>query len=155
MTPIEIAILGGGHNALAAAAYLAMAGHQVQILEKRHQLGGAACTDTTTFPGHKISRYSYLDSLMLSQIVDDLDLRRLGYEVLCRNPSSFTPCPSGPSLLLGPDMAFNQAQIAQLSPHDAEMYPRYEEQSGGPGEGKADMMTRIAPRGRWPRRISE
>jgi phytoene dehydrogenase-like protein len=155
MLPKDIVIIGGGHNGLVAAAYLAREGHQVRILEARPQLGGAASTNTTLFPGKKVSEFSYLNSLMLSEIVRDLDLKRFGYEVLLRNPSSFTPCLHGPSLLLGPDMAFNQAQIAQFSPRDAEMYPLYEEQLGELGEWMAKIMTMIPSSGRWPPKKSD
>src|SRR4029077_8149100 len=101
----QIVVIGAGHNGLVATAYLLKAGHKVTVLESRHQIGGAASTDTTTFPGFKISTASYLNSLFLQEIVDELDLKRFGYEMIPRNPSSFTPVPNSPkSLLMGKDM---------------------------------------------------
>ena len=147
MSPKTI-VIGGGNNALVLAAYLAKAGYKVIILESRDQVGGAAFTDTTTFPGFKISTFSYLNSLFSPKIVDDLELKRHGYEVLPRSPSSCTPLPSGEALLLGPDMAFNQEQIAQFSKRDAEVYPEYERQLSELGEWMARMMA-MAPSSSW------
>ena len=87
----KIVIIGAGHNGLVTAAYLAKAGHEVTVLEKRGVAGGASSTDTTTFPGFKISTASYVNSLFLPEIVQDLELEKYGYEVIPRNPSSFTP----------------------------------------------------------------
>ncbi len=142
----KIVVIGGGHNGLVAAAYLAKAGHEVTVLESRANVGGAASTDTTTFPGYKISSASYLNSLFLPEIVRELDLRRFGYEVLCRNPSSFTPLADGKSsLFLGPDMEFNKREIAKFSAKDAEAYPRYEHQLGEIADWMASVMTMTPP----------
>lgn len=122
----KIVIVGAGHNALVAACYLAKAGHSVEIFEKRSLVGGCCVTDETTFPGFKVSSAAYVNSLFLPEIVEDFNLRKYGYEVLFRNPSSFTPLPNGKYLLLGPDKEYNQKEIAKFSEKDAIKYPEYE-----------------------------
>lgn len=119
-------IVGGGHNGLTCAAYLARAGLQVVVLERRPILGGAAVTEEIV-SGYKFSRASYLQSLLRPGILRDLDLPRHGLKLLPRNPSSFTPTVNDGYLLMGPDTALNRAQIGKFSKHDAEVYPLYEE----------------------------
>ena len=142
----KIVVIGGGHNGLVAAAYLAKAGHDVTVLESRSVVGGAASTDTTTFPGYKISTASYLNSLFLPEVIADLELKRFGYEMLPREPSSFTPLPdSTKSLLMGSDMEYNQMQIEQFSAHDAVAYQRYEHELGEIAAWMSKMMTMTPP----------
>lgn len=124
-TRYDCVIVGGGHNGLVCAAYLAKAGRKVLVLERHHTVGGAAVTEEIA-PGYRASTASYLISLLLPQIEQDLRLRDHGYKVLGRNPSSFTPLPDGRSLLMGPDDALNHREIAKFSARDAEAYPRYE-----------------------------
>src|ERR687885_2661586 len=104
MTNYDIIIVGAGHNGLTAAAYLARAGRKVLVLERRPVLGGA-CVTEEVFPGCKVSTAAYVNSLLRPQIIRELELKRHGFEMLPRNPSSFTPFPDGRSLLLGPDKA--------------------------------------------------
>jgi len=118
-------IIGGGHNGLVTAAYLAEKGWKTLVLERRHVLGGA-CVSEELWPGYKISTAAYVVSLLLPEIERELELRRHGYRVLPRNPSSFTPFEDGRSLLLGPDKEFNRREIAKFSQRDAEAFPRYE-----------------------------
>uniref|UniRef100_A0A7N0VBH2 Uncharacterized protein n=1 Tax=Kalanchoe fedtschenkoi TaxID=63787 RepID=A0A7N0VBH2_KALFE len=120
-------VIGGGHNGLTAAAYLARSGLSVAVLERRHVLGGAAVTEEI-IPGFKFSRCSYLQSLLRPSIIKELELTRHGLKLLKRNPSSFTPCLDGRYLLLGPDKEFNCSEISKFSKRDAEAYPRYERQ---------------------------
>lgn len=121
----DCVIVGGGHNGLVCATYLAKAGRKVLVLERHHTVGGAAVSEEVA-PGYRASTASYLISLLLPQVEQDLQLRAHGYKVLGRNPSSFTPLPDGRSLLMGPDEALNRREIAKFSARDAEAYPRYE-----------------------------
>lgn len=118
-------VIGAGHNGLLTAAYLAKAGKRVCILERRDVIGGCSVTEEL-WPGYKISTASYVVSLLLPEIIDELQLKQNGLKILPRNPSSFTPTSDGRHLLLGPDPKFNQAQISKFSQRDAENYPKYE-----------------------------
>lgn len=120
----DCVVIGGGHNGLVTAAYLAKAGKSVCVLERRHILGGCACTEEV-WPGYRVSTAAYVISLFLPEITRDLRLKQYGLEVLPRNPSSFTPLLDGRSLTLGPNMVKSQGEIAKFSRHDAEAYPKY------------------------------
>jgi phytoene dehydrogenase-like protein len=120
----DCVVIGGGHNGLVTAAYLAKAGWRVCVLERRHVLGGAAATEEL-WPGYKVSTAAYVISLFLPEIIEELGLRAQGLRILARNPSSFTPLRDGRSLLLGPDPDLCRREIAKFSPRDAEAYPRY------------------------------
>ncbi|ETN84613.1 hypothetical protein NECAME_17076 [Necator americanus] len=119
-------VVGGGHNGLTAAAYLARAGKRVCVLERREVLGGAAVTEEIV-PGFKFSRASYLLSLIRPIVIKDLNLKDHGLRHHIRNPSSFTPVRnSKDSLLLGLDMQENCNEIGKFSKRDAEAFPKYE-----------------------------
>mgnify|MGYP001827193882 CR=1 FL=1 len=120
----DIVVIGGGHNGLVAAAYLAKAGKRVCVLERRHVLGGCATTEEL-WPGYKVSVAAYVISLFLPEIIRDLRLPQYGLEILPRNPSSFTPLPDGRSLTLGADMTMCQREISKFSAADAAAYPNY------------------------------
>lgn len=120
----DCVVIGGGHNGLVAAAYLARAGKSVCVLERRHVLGGCATTEEL-WPGYKVSVAAYVISLFLPEIIRDLKLPQYGLKILPRNPSSFTPLLDGRYLLLGPDERANVREIEKFSRRDAEAYPRY------------------------------
>jgi len=117
-------VIGGGHNGLICAAYLAKAGKRVCVLERRHVLGGCAATEEI-WPGYKVSTAAYVISLLLPEIIRDLRLKAHGLKILPRNPSSFTPLLDGRSLTLGPDARANRSEISKFSRKDADAFPRY------------------------------
>jgi phytoene dehydrogenase-like protein len=119
-------IVGGGHNGLVCAAYLAKAGRRVLVLERRPMLGGCAVTEEV-WPGYRISVASYLVSLLKDEIVRDLDLKRHGYHVYPKDPPFFTPFPDGRHLFMWQDSARTIAEIARFSKHDAEAFPKYDD----------------------------
>jgi phytoene dehydrogenase-like protein len=125
MADYDMIIIGAGHNGLVTAAYLARAGKRVLVLERREVLGGA-CVTEEVWPGYKVSTAAYVNSLLRPEIIRDLELKRHGFEMLPRNPSSFTPFPDGRHLLLGPDPELNRREISKFSTRDAEALPRYE-----------------------------
>lgn len=119
-------VVGGGHNGLTTAAYLARAGQRVLVLERRSILGGA-CVTEELWPGYRISRAAYVAGLLRPSVIRELDLERHGLRLVPRRPaSSYTPLPDGRGLLLGEDRHASEASIAQFSRADAEAFPRYE-----------------------------
>ncbi|MGE3261686.1 MAG: phytoene desaturase family protein [Bacteriovoracia bacterium] len=143
-TSYDAIIVGGGHNGLVTAAYLAKAGLSVAVFEKRPVVGGCAVTEEP-FPGFKFSTLSYVNSLFHPEIIEDLKLKEFGFEMLPRNPSSFTPFPNGSHLLLGPDKDMNRREISKFSRKDAENYPRYEAMLEETAEILKPMMLMAPP----------
>jgi phytoene dehydrogenase-like protein len=116
-------VIGGGHNGLTNAAYLARAGKKVLVLERRHVLGGAAVTEEV-FPGFKFSVCSYVVSLLRPEIIRDLDLPRHGLEILPLD-GTFTPMPNGDYLWRVNDHGKTRREIARHSRLDAEAYEEF------------------------------
>jgi phytoene dehydrogenase-like protein len=129
-------VIGGGHNGLVAAAYLARAGRKVLVLERRHIVGGAAVTEEV-FPGFRISVCSYVVSLLRPEIIRDLDLPRHGLEILPLD-GTFTPMPSGDYLWRVNDHAKTRREIARHSKLDAEAYDEY-------GKAMVEMARFVKP----------
>src|SRR5216684_1250505 len=119
----DVIVIGGGHNGLTTAAYLARAGKKVLVLERRHVLGGAAVTEEV-FPGFKFSVCSYVVSLLRPEIIRDLDLPRHGLEILPLD-GTFTPMPSGDYLWRVNDHGKTHREIARHSKLDAEAYDEF------------------------------
>src|SRR5262249_7835222 len=122
-TKYDVIVIGGGHNGLTNAAYLARAGKKVLVLERRHVLGGAAVTEEV-FPGFKFSVCSYVVSLLRPEIIRDLDLPRHGLEILPLD-GTFTPMPNGDYLWRVNDHGRTHREIARHSKLDAEAYDEF------------------------------
>src|ERR1700759_4300916 len=118
-------VVGGGHNGLTTAAYLAKAGQRVLVLERRHILGGA-CVTEELWPGRRVSRASYVVSMLQPKVVADLELARFGYEPIPLDPPFATSAPAGTPMLFHNDTRAIDACIAAVSPHDAEAMPGFE-----------------------------
>jgi phytoene dehydrogenase-like protein len=116
-------VIGGGHNGLVNAAYLAKAGKKVLVLERRHVLGGAAVTEEI-IPGFLFSECSYVVSLLRPEIIRELDLPRHGLEILPLD-GTFTPMPNGDYLWRMNDHARTQREIRRHSRLDAEAYDEF------------------------------
>jgi phytoene dehydrogenase-like protein len=129
-------VIGGGHNGLTAAAYLARAGRKVLVLERRPVLGGAAVTEEV-FPGFRFSVCSYVVSLLRPEIIRDLDLPRHGLEILPLD-GTFTPMPNGDYLWRVNDHAKTRREIARHSRLDAEAYDEY-------GKAMVEMARFVKP----------
>jgi phytoene dehydrogenase-like protein len=120
-----VIVVGGGHNGLACAAYLARRGMDVLVLERRDVLGGAAVTEEP-WPGYRISSASYVVSLMPPRIVEELALERFGYRVSILEPDYWVPYADGTSLTLWEDTARSAREIAKFSEHDADAYVEFD-----------------------------
>src|ERR1700761_6205821 len=116
-------VIGGGHNGLVNAAYLAKAGKKVLVLERRHVVGGATVTEEI-YPGFKFLPGSYLISLLRPEVIRELDLPRHGLEIMPLE-STFVPLPDGNYLADWPDHDLTREEILRQSPRDADAYGEY------------------------------
>lgn len=119
----DAVIVGGGHNGLVCAAYLARAGRRVLVLERRPVLGGAAVSEEL-HPGFRFSVCSYVVSLFRPRILRELDLARHGLQIIPLE-TSFTPYPDGRSLVRWSDAQQSRREIERFSRRDAERYPEF------------------------------
>jgi phytoene dehydrogenase-like protein len=117
---VDAIVIGAGHNGLTSAAYLAKAGKQVLVFERRHVVGGAAVTEEI-YPGFQYSVCSYVVSLLRPEVIRELDLARYDLEIIPLD-STFTPMPNGNYLARWGDPAKTRREIMRHSRRDAEAY---------------------------------
>ncbi|MEP6758886.1 MAG: NAD(P)/FAD-dependent oxidoreductase [Actinomycetota bacterium] len=131
-TGYDAIVVGGGHNGLVAAAYLAKKGARTLVLEARHKTGGAADTMSPwpEAPGFKVTTLSYVMSLMPDTILRDLELERHGYRSIPTGPY-FVPFPDGRFIIQHDDPKQNYAEFAKFSKKDADALERWEAWIGG------------------------
>ena len=115
-------VVGGGHNGLVAANYLAMEGLSVLVLERRDFVGGA-CVTEELFPGFRVSSCSYFMHLLQRPIIEDLGLRQHGLHVYPIDPIRFQPFPGGQSISRWHDDRRTAEEIRKISPKDADRFP--------------------------------
>ena len=120
----DAVIVGGGHNGLVCAFYLANAGLKVKVLERRNIVGGAAVTEEF-HPGFKNSTASYTVSLLNPSVIKDMELKENGLEIIKRPISNFLPISDSEFLKVGGSLEATQKQFRKFSNHDAEMLPEY------------------------------
>ncbi len=142
----DVLIIGGGHNGLVCAFYLARAGLKVRVLERRGVVGGAAITQEF-HPGFRNSVASYTVGLLHPSVIADLDLHRHGLRILRRPISNFLPMETGDGLEVGGSTARTQAEFARFSKRDAERLPAYEARLEAAADLLRATLTRTPPRG--------
>ncbi len=141
-------VVGGGHNGLVAAAYLARSGARVAVLEARPTVGGAVDTSAPFLdhPEIRVSTYSYVMSLMPAFIIDELGLRRHGYDVTPFGPY-YQAFPDGRSITIhGDDPKATAESVSRFSRRDAETLPRWEAWLHGVTEVIGPLLHRVPPR---------
>ncbi len=125
MAETDVIIIGAGHNGLTCAAYLAMAGLRVKVVERRKVVGGAAVTEEF-YPGFRNSVAAYTVSLLNPQIISDLKLHQHGLRIVERRAQNFLPAPDGSYLLTGEGRTHQS--VARLSEHDADRIDAFSRQ---------------------------
>src|SRR5690349_9299645 len=120
----DAVVIGGGHNGLVCACYLAAAGLKVAVFERRPIVGGAAVTEEF-HPGFRNSTASYTVSLLHPKVIRDLRLAAHGLEIVERPLANFLPLPNRGHLKVGGGLAATQAEVARFSPKDAAALPDY------------------------------
>jgi len=141
----DVVVIGGGHNGLVAAAYLARSGLSTLVCERRGVLGGAAVSEHPFGPGYTVTSLSYVVSLLPPALVRDLRLASHGYHVFPQGPY-FAPRADGRYLSLPDDAAARRAQIAKFSARDAEAYERYQAHLADLGAVLGPLLEQIPPR---------
>jgi len=140
----DVVIIGGGHNGLVTAFYLARAGHKPLILERRPVVGGAAITDDL-HPGFKCSTLAHLAGPLRADVARDLRLERHGLQVVTPEARAFAPAPDGRALVLYGDPGRTAQGIAAFSRKDAEKYPEFHRALGRIAAVLADLESLTPP----------
>ncbi len=117
-------IVGGGHNGLIAAGYLAKERLKVLVLERRHSVGGA-CVTEEIIPGHRVTRTSYVCSLLLPEVIRDFRMADYGFELLVPEPNGLQPLPDGRGIVWWSDPKKRAEEIAKFSPKDVENIEKF------------------------------
>jgi phytoene dehydrogenase-like protein len=145
MNSYDAVVIGGGHNGLVAAAYLARGGAKTIVLEARDNVGGASTTEQPWGPEFNVSALSYVVSLIPPRLVNELKLQQFGYKVYPQE-SYFMPRVDGDALVMGgKDPAAKRAEIARYSKHDADALDKWNEWIGALGAMLAPMLVQPAP----------
>ena len=146
--PYDVIVIGGGHNGLVAGGYLAKAGARTLVLEAHKKCGGAAATESPwpEAPQFKVTKYSYVMSLMPDTILRDLNLKRHGYKVFPMGPY-YQAWPDGTSLkLYADDAKANYESVARFSKKDAEAMVRWDTWLHGVADVMGPMLMHIPPK---------
>ena len=152
-------VVGGGHNGLVAAAYLARSGARTLVLEGRHKTGGAATTEAPwpDAPEFKVTRLSYVMSLLPPTIIKDLDLARHGYKIYPMGPY-YQAFPEGGSIkLYADDARRNHEEVSKWSKKDADAMPRWDAWLAGLADVLGPLLLTVPPNlgSRKPRDLRE
>jgi phytoene dehydrogenase-like protein len=144
VTTYDAVVVGGGHNGLVAAAYLAREGLRTVVLERRPVVGGAAVSEHPFGPDYTVTSLSYVVSLLPPTLVRDLSLERHGYHVFPQGPY-FAPHADGTYLQLPNDHARRREQIAKFSDKDADAIDRWDSWLDGLGAVMGPLLSEIPP----------
>jgi phytoene dehydrogenase-like protein len=154
-TPRDVVIVGGGHNGLVCAAYLAAAGLKVTVLERRDVVGGAAVTEEF-HPGFRNSVAAYTVSLLNPKVIRDLDLPRHGLRIVERKLANFLPLDAARYLKIGAGKT--EQEVAKFSPRDAARLATYAERLEVIADVLRDLVLETPPNvtaGSWLTAIPE
>jgi phytoene dehydrogenase-like protein len=144
MAKYDIIIIGGGHNGLVAACYLARAGLKALVVERREIVGGAAVTEEI-HPGFRCSTLSHSAAPFSSQVVKDFGLDRYGLEFITPAAKVFAPAPDGHSICIYEDTAQTIRELEKVSTKDAQSYPAFERSFSRIGGVLAPLLTMTPP----------
>ena len=148
MAGYDAVVIGGGHNGLTAACYLAQAGLSVVVLERCDVVGGA-CVTEELFPGFRLNVASYTIGMLQPEIGRELSLGEAGFASYVRDPQFTGVFPDGQYLVVYPDLERTVADVARLSRHDAEAWPRFEADSARVGATLREYFLRPADDWTW------